>query len=246
MEKNLYEQFEEIHTDHWWFRGRLKILNAVFQNFLKPPAAGQNFEILDVGCGTGSYFEILGKYGKVSGTESSPEVIKTLRARGVNNEIFLAELPNMNLRKKFDCVTAFEIIEHVEEDEASLRNIADHLKPDGLLIGTVPAYRWLWSPHDDLAHHKRRYTRPELIEKLKRAGFTAVKISYYNTFLFPIAVLVRFLKKTLLKKMAPVSDFSVSAGPLDAVFEKVFAAERWWLNFFNFPFGFSLLFIARK
>lgn len=241
MEEALYRQFEEICVDHWWFRGRLMILKSVFEKFIPVPS-----EILDVGCGTGSYFNILDKFGKVSGTESSPKVIDDLRSRNIQNEIFIAELPKMNLGRKFDCVTAFEILEHVEDDQAALRNIGDHLKDAGLLIGTVPAYRWLWSKHDDLAHHYHRYTKGELEKKLATAGFKIKKISYYNTFLFPIAATVRLLKKTLLKKVLPVSDFSIKGGMLDIVWEKIFAFERHFLKFLNFPFGFSLVFIAYK
>lgn len=241
MEQALYRQFEEICTDHWWFRGRLKILKSIFKQFIPPSS-----EILDVGCGTGSYFNILDKFGKVSGTESSSKVIDDLRSRNIQNEIFIAELPKMNLGRKFDCVTAFEILEHIGDDQAALQNIANHLKDSGLLIGTVPAYRWLWSKHDDLAHHHHRYTEKELSIKLKAAGFLIKKISYYNTLLFPIAATVRILKKTLLKNILPVSDFSVGAGPLDFFWEKIFAFERHFLKFLNFPFGFSLIFIASK
>lgn len=241
MELKIYQQLEKIFIDHWWFRGRLKILGAIFRKFLKSP-----LEILDVGCGTGSYFTILETFGNVSGVESSQLAIDNLLKRGVKNKIFKADLPNMQLGKKFDCVTALEIIEHTEDDRKTLRNIAEHLHDNGILIGTVPAYRWLWSKHDDLAHHRHRYTRKDLLDKLRNAGFHVEKISYYNSLLFPIAVTVRLLKKTLLKNVTSVSDFSITAGPLNFLFEKVFASERYWLIYSNFPFGLSIIFIARK
>lgn len=241
MELKIYQQLEEIFTDHWWFQGRLKILEMIFGKFLKYPS-----EILDVGCGTGSYFSILEKFGNVSGVESSQLAIDNLLKRGVKNKIFKAELPFMQLGKKFDYITALEIIEHIEDDKKTLCNIAEHLHDNGVLIGTVPAYRWLWSKHDDLAHHKHRYTKTDLLDKLRDAGFHVEKISYYNSFLFPIAAVVRLLKKTLLKNAVLVSDFSITAGPLDFLFEKIFASERYWLTYLNFPFGLSLIFVARK
>ena len=246
MDSRLYNEFSEIYEDHWWFKGRLKILESIFDGYLRPLAAGKQISILDVGCGTGSYFPILSRYGKVFGAESDDSAIRELMERKVPAEIYKAELPNMDLKRKFDAATAFEILEHVEEDEAAMKNIFDHLENGGLLIGTVPAYQWLWSKHDELAHHKRRYTRKMLKQHLEEAGFEVVKISYYNTFLFPVAAAVRILKKTILKNILPVSDFSATAGPFDKVFEVIFASEQFWLKRFNFPFGFSLIFVASK
>lgn len=246
MDAKLYKEFSEINESHWWFLGRMKILESVFKKFLGEKEKGGEMQILDVGCGTASYFKSLEKFGNVAGTESSQEVIDELKKRGYKNSFFRAELPGMKLGRTFDCICAFEILEHIEEDKKAIADICAHLNNGGLFIGTVPAFKWLWSRHDELAHHKRRYAGYELKNKLEEAGFKVVKISYYNTFLFPIAASVRLLKKTILKNIAPVSDFTATAGPLDKIFENVFASERHWLKRFNFPFGFSLLFVAEK
>jgi|SRR3989338_2684551 len=246
MDSKLYKEFSEINESHWWFKGRMKILESIFEKFLGGKGNGGQMQILDVGCGTASYFRILEKYGNVSGTESSQEVIDELKNKGLKNTFFRAELPGMKLGRAFDCITAFEILEHIEEDKKAVVDIYAHLNNGGLLIGTVPAFKWLWSRHDELAHHKRRYTGYELKNKLEEAGFKVMKISYYNTFLFPIAAPVRLLKKTILKNVVPISDFKATAGPFDKIFENVFAFERHWLKRFNFPLGFSLLFVASK
>lgn len=245
MDAKLYKEFSEVNETHWWFLGRMKILESIFEKFLGG-RGNSRLQILDVGCGTASYFKALEKFGNVSGTESSEDVINELKSKGYKNTFFRAELPNMKLGETFDCVCAFEILEHVEMDQEAISDINAHLNEGGLLIGTVPAFKWLWSRHDELAHHKRRYTVGEMRNKLEEAGFEILKISYYNTFLFPIAAPVRLLKKTILKNTAPVSDFAATAGPLDKIFEIVFASERHWLKRFNFPFGFSLIFVASK
>ena len=246
MERKLYKEFAEIYESHWWFRGRLKILESIFEKFLRPPFFKKRLSILDVGCGTGSYFGILSGYGDLFGTESDNSVIEDLEKRKVPAEIFKAELPHMDLGRKFDVITAFEILEHLENEHSVFKNIFDHLERGGMFIGTVPAYRWLWSKHDELAHHKRRYTKEMIAQRLQETGFTTIKISYYNTLLFPIGAVVRILKKTILKNALPVSDFATSSGVFDFLFESMFASERHFLKHFSFPFGFSLIFVAKK
>ena len=144
----------------------------------------------------------------------------------------------------FDLITALDVIEHIDDDVGSISAIRALLVPGGKCIFTVPAYMFLWSAHDEMNQHKRRYTLPELNEKLVQAGFTVEKISYYNTLLFPAVFLVRMLNNVLQREGASDTDMPGSA--MNYVLKKIFGIEKYLLRYFNLPFGVSVLAVVRK
>jgi len=144
----------------------------------------------------------------------------------------------------FDVITALDVIEHIDDDVGSLKAMHSLLKPDGKIVITVPAYMFLWSSFDEINEHKRRYTRPELREKLIEAGFTIEKISYYNTLLFPAVFIVRMLNIILNRDGA--SDIDMPSKPVNSILGFIFGLEKYLLRAFNLPFGVSVLAVVKK
>ncbi|SFU91520.1 Methyltransferase domain-containing protein [Polaromonas sp. YR568] len=146
--------------------------------------------------------------------------------------------------KYFSLVTALDVIEHVEDDRAALSAIYAKMAPNGRGVITVPAFMFLWSEHDVLNEHKRRYRLDDLRTKLLDAGFTIEKLSYFNTFLFPLISLVRIANNLLRRKGG--SDVELPPSFINYTLKKIFGAEKYFLRFLNFPFGVSLLAVVRK
>jgi SAM-dependent methyltransferase len=148
--------------------------------------------------------------------------------------------------ESFDLVTALDVLEHIDDDLSALKELRRTMKTDGTLFVTVPAYGFLWSEHDEALHHRRRYAASELRNKLTRCGFRVQRISYYiSTLFFPILV-ARFLQSIFKKSVEPSTSHILLPNWLNSLLIWILDVERGILNWMNFPFGVSLLCIARK
>ena len=242
MNIEMYRIFFEIQKKHWWFVTRKDIvIDHVNRYFSKDGAV----KILDIGCGSGLMLNDLKNVGKTYGMDMSDEAI------GFSKEIFDGKVEKGSLpdqlpfkAETFDLVTALDVIEHIEDDTGSVQAIHSLLAPGGMCVFTVPAYMFLWSGHDEVNEHKRRYTLPELKQKLAEAGFTVEKISYYNTFLFPLVYLTRMLNNLLGRSGASDTDMPGSAA--NYVLRGIFGIEKYLLRYIDFPFGVSILAVVRK
>ena len=145
--------------------------------------------------------------------------------------------------ESFDAVCCFDVIEHVDDDHGAVRALTGLLVPGGYLVATVPAYQWMWSHHDTLHHHKRRYTRVEMVRLFEGAGLKVRKASYFNALLFPAAAAVRIGKNLLGLKGA---DDAMPSRPVNWLLERLFASEAAWLRRGSLPFGLSIVVIGRK
>jgi len=153
-----------------------------------------------------------------------------------------AELP---FGGPFDMVGAFDVIEHIDDDVGSLKALRSTLKEEGSAVFTVPAYKFLWSRHDDFNQHKRRYTRPQFRKALQDAGFKVSFISYYNTFLFPAVLGVRILKKIF--RIKDKTDMEIlNRGLVNRLLLALFSFERHLLKCVALPFGVSIIAVCRK
>ncbi|MFQ5822869.1 MAG: class I SAM-dependent methyltransferase [bacterium] len=245
MEKRTYELFKNLQERHWWFVGRRKILLTILDSLID----SKPIRILDVGCGTGVMVKYFGQFGEIWGVDSSKEAVEACRKENLPN-VYLDS--QFHMREEFvDLITCLDVIEHIEDDVGFLKRYVRYLKKDGALILTAPAYKFLWSDHDVVNHHKRRYSKRELVELVLALDFKIQKVTYFNTFLFPPIALIRILhkiKRTFIKvnvdKMD--SDFEFVHNYLDTILSWVFASERYLLKNHRFPFGVSLLCIARK
>jgi SAM-dependent methyltransferase len=242
MDEALYTQHDLLDEDHWWFLGRRRIVLSILGSFLGPRAGRE--QILDVGCGTGGMLRALQELGEVTGMDTSRFAVERARERcGCRVEWGVLPEPVPFEPGSFDIVTALDVIEHVDDDVGALRTIHTLLRPGGVFLCTVPAFRFLWSGHDELNHHRRRYRRAELRERLVRSGYRIRKLTYFNFVLFAPIALIRLVGRLSGRKR---SDFELPFRPVNGMLARIFGVERYLLRFTSFPFGVSLLAVCEK
>jgi SAM-dependent methyltransferase len=199
--------------------------------------------ILDVGCGTGANLEMLSQFGNAEGVDVSDDALDFCRRKDLTVQKGLAEtLPYDN--ESFDVTTALDVVEHLDDDIAGLKEMYRVTKRGGYSLIFVPAFMWLWGVQDDISNHRIRYTKKQIVERLEKAGFIVERATYANwTFFAPILAGRTLMKLTGIK---PESENNVNVSALNGVFGKVFSSERFWLKNFNFPFGVSIVVVAKK
>jgi len=238
---------------HWWFATRTRSLLGMLDRYV--PAGVDGRRVLDVGCGAGNMFHHLARYGKVEGVDNNPRPLAIARSRGYRvHEASGEGMPVPDAH--FDLVAALDVIEHVGDDLAVLRECWRACRPGGILVVTVPAFQWLWSHNDEINAHRRRYSRAQLAEKLQEAGFTVRRITYNNFFIFPLAAALILLRRGTDRApalAAPATDeevYQVEMEPaprgLNGVLGVVGGLEAWALRWINMPAGTSLIGIAQK
>ncbi len=243
MEDIMYDYFYRIENKHWWFQSRREIILRLINKYYSKKA---DCKVLDIGCGTGSMLNYLFSYGEVQGIDCSKKAIDYSKKKSPNAKVSIGSLPYDLPREKFDLILSLEVLEHVDKDDEALKSINNILKPEGTFILTVPANQFLFSAHDRINLHKRRYSLKELKLKLEKAGFEIKKISYYNTFLFIPATLVILFKKIFDSKK-PKSHFEkIPHFFLNGILKTIFSMEKHLLPSVNFPCGVSLIAVVSK
>ena len=244
MQQHTYAIMDEVEGSHWWFVGRRAILET-FLRKITAAASGQlsDVSILDVGCGTGANLEMLSQFGKAEGVDVSDDALEFCKRKGLTAQKGLAEkLPFGD--ESFDITTALDVVEHLDDDVAGLKEMFRVTKKGGHSLIFVPAFMWLWGVQDDISHHSIRYTKKQIIERVEQAGFTVERATYANfTFFTPILVGRTLMKVTGIK---PESENNVNVSALNGFFGKLLSAERFWLKNFDFPLGVSIVLTARK
>ncbi len=246
MTPELYEKFEQEEARHWWFEGRRRVLRTVLARHLLPRA---HRRLLDVGCGTGGMFPLLEEFGEVTGAEYSPDARERAARRFPGRAVLPCALPDQLPAGTWDVVTSFDVLEHVEDAVGSLETMRARLPHDGQVVVTVPAHQFLWSHHDDVNHHFRRYSRKQLVSQLSAAGLRVTWVSAYNSWLFPAVVAARLAEKALPACCAPGPRRPTSTrrpGPSNAVLTRLFASERHALARGSLPLGVSLVAVAQR
>jgi SAM-dependent methyltransferase len=258
MEQHTYGIMHEVEGSHWWFVGRRAILESFLREIVKsfesrlqaaspneePAEAGtQNIKILDVGCGTGANLEMLSQFGAAEGVDVSEDALEFCRQKGLKVQKGLAEeMPFAD--GSFDLVTALDVVEHLDDDVAGLKEMRRVMADDGRALIFVPAFMWLWGVQDDISNHRIRYTKKQIIERLEKAGFEVERATYANiTFFAPVLAGRTIMKLTGLK---PASENNINISALNGLFGKIFSAESVWLKRANIPFGVSIVVVAKK
>ena len=240
MDRIVYDRMAAHDSTHWWYRARRDILHALLVRAKLPKDA----RILEIGCGTGHNLPMLSQFGRVEAIEIDPaaRAIASARLGHEAGDAPLPTLPGVD-REAYDLVAVLDVVEHIEDDVAALRAIADTLKPGGRVLATVPAHPWMWSAHDVVNHHHRRYTKATFRKAAEAAGLTVAGIGWFNSLLFPIAVGARAAGKLMGKND---SDDSPPPGPVNALFEKVFGLERYLVGRLPLPPGLSIWAVLEK
>jgi SAM-dependent methyltransferase len=238
----------DVEERHWWYRGRRAVLEAVLDGLGPAVEAGAGARILDAGCGSGRNMVALARRGTVTGVELATQSVEVARARAAGPVLpGSLDEPLPFGDGAFDLAVALDVLEHVGDDGAALRELARVVAPGGRLLVTVPQYGWLWGEHDVLSHHHRRYTRALLLGRAAAAGFAAERVTAFNAVLLaPIAV-ARFAQRAR-RRAQPASDLGrTPQGPVNAALESLLRAEAALIRRGrDLPAGVSLLAVLRR
>jgi SAM-dependent methyltransferase len=243
MQEHTYSIMYEVEGKHWWFAGRRRIISAFVEQVCRD-IGKRRPRILDVGCGTGANLQMLANFGVAEGVDVSTEALEFCRARGLSRvKQGAAEmLPYEDA--SFDLVTGLDVVEHLDDDIAGLREMYRVLRPRGRALVFVPAFMFLWGVQDDVSNHRRRYTLGQLKQKFTEAGFTVERATYANITFFAPILLGRVLMR--LFGWRPASENNINIGALNGLLGRILGAESWWLRRLSFPFGVSIVCVARR
>jgi SAM-dependent methyltransferase len=241
MDAIAYRSLRDLQDRHWWFVGRLSIVSHLIRRFTQLP---QRSRILEAGCGYGGNLRMLEQFGDLHAFEVEDQArayASTFVKRPVVHGLLPEKVGFEN--ESFDLVAVLDVLEHIDDDLGSLRALRERLTEGGSLMLTVPALPWLWSEHDEIHHHKRRYTKAGLKRVLREAGLEPIVIGYFNTLLFPLAMVQRLALRLTggrhrTDEMPPTL--------LNGVLSKLFAFERHLVGRVPLPIGLSLYAIARQ
>lgn len=235
----------DVDEHHWWYRGRREVIGAELDRLPLNGAA----RALDAGCGSGRTLLQLARYcPEVAGLELNQEAAEVARGRGSFDVQIgrVEELPWPG--ESFDLITCLDVIEHTPDDVVALEELRRVTRPGGWLLLTVPAYQALWSRHDEVNHHYRRYSRQRLLRALRDSGWTLERITSFNSVLLPAAAAVRLLQRgTDGADGEGTGDLHLPPPLLNRMLELPMRAEaRWLARGRHLPAGLSLLAVARS
>ncbi len=239
MERIVYDQMAQLDQRHWWYRARREVLAALIRRRARPPTGAR---LLEIGCGTGHNLAMLGEFGEVDALELDA-IARAVAEKRLGRPVMGAPLPELRgvPERHYDLIGAFDVIEHIDDDRAALASIAKRLKPGGRLLITVPAHQWMWSAHDEVNHHQRRYSKRTLNALIGGSPLKLEAIGYFNSLLFPLAVAQRLVSRLSGSKD---SDLAMPPAPVNYAFERGFAAERFLIGRVPLPPGLSLFAVA--
>jgi SAM-dependent methyltransferase len=251
MEDTVYKEFLELEDGHWWFRGRRAIFISLLDTYLGRDRPEGRL-VMDVGCGVGGMLQPLEKYGRTVGTDVTFQGLKHCADRGFPRLVASNGPESPFLDGVFDGITAFDALEHIEDDVGTLREFHRMLKPGGIVVASGPAYQFLYAQQDRNTHHFRRYSRGVFTSRAREAGFEIVKATYINFWLFPLILPVVLSMKLLqaIRPPAPSQDGSNVGIPIPKLANEtlaaIFCSEAKLLRYFSAPTGHSLVMVARK
>lgn len=247
MKENIFEQYYNLENTHWWFSG----MRLIYKKMIKQFNICDNYSlILDVGCGPGMILNDFKKYGDVFGFDKSQTALEFCKKRGVGTRIFQATATRIPIKtESVDCVTSFGVIEHIDEQDDVLSELFRVCKPGAKAILMTSAFKLLWSYHDEIVGHKRRYSINELKDSVKQAGFIVNRISYINAFIFPAVLVIRLLQRLINfrpKNYEKINDLFVVPKPINIFLKGILALESLIVPFINLPFGVNIIAVIQK
>jgi SAM-dependent methyltransferase len=248
MEAAEYRKLAEVEDKMWYFRAlHGHIERELAARFGSDASAART--LLDAGCGTGGLIRRLAPRHPAwrwTGVDMEPLACALARERTADAKAEIREASVTALpygEAAFDAVVSADVLYHVEDDAAALRQFFRVLRPGGVVVINVPAYRWLWSYHDEAVHARRRYARGEVLAKLRAGGFASARATHWNALPLPLVI----ARRKFFPAPRDGSDVRLFPAPVEAAFNAAMAAERAWLGAFgSLPFGCSIFAVARK
>ena len=249
MEQSLYLEMFNMEEKHWWFRAKRKIVFTILNNLFKNrKQAEDKIKISDIGCGCGINLLRLNQMGfDATGIDFDDNALSHCKQRGVK-AVKGNITDGLNIETdSYDACFMLDVLEHVPDEKAALKEALRIVRPNGYIIATVPAYQWLWTKRDEHHHHKRRYTKKALLKCISANTNADITIaSYYNSFLFPLALVARLFSK-VTNRCEKTNDLKIPFGFLNELLFNIFSLERFHLTKgFSFPFGLSILVVIKK
>ncbi|MDR3695461.1 class I SAM-dependent methyltransferase [Mucilaginibacter sp.] len=248
MNKEYYAEYFKLERTHWWFKVRERIIEDVIKSHI---IVHKDLSILNIGAATGRTSEMLSKYGTVKSLEYDEDCCEFTRQKLnipiIHGSILYLPFPD----NSFDLVCAIDVIEHIEDDKAGINEMERVCKSNGNIFITVPAFAGLWSHHDVVNQHFRRYRMPQVVNLFGSLNNGRIIFkSYFNSLLFPPVYAFRKLSKIIPEKWIrrdSGSDFSVTQSSIiNKLLFNIFYLERLLLKFMKFPVGVSIIFLWKK
>jgi ubiquinone/menaquinone biosynthesis C-methylase UbiE len=243
IKRNLtsYDVENKVESFHWWFAVRRKLIKSIISSIHIP----LNHFVLDIGCGAGSNLKVLLSSGiHAIGIDRSIYILSLL-SKKIECPLVNGDLTKLPIRaNSVGLIIAMDILEHLDDDAKGINEFYRVLIQGGIIFITVPAFTFLWGIQDIVTGHKRRYSRKEILKKLRGAGFDILKSSYFNFILFPLILLARRLIRLLGLKIE--SENKINFPLINFFLKSIFSLEVYLLKYISFPFGVSFFCIARK
>lgn len=252
MKTEVYDQINELEKEHWWYKGMFALSrDQLEQHVFRDYAGSGKHTILDIGCGTGYWTNELLSRGIVFAADNSKKALAICRRKGLSNLIECSADALPISSESCDLITALGVIEHLDDDRGLAKEMYRALKPGGYGVLLTSAYMFLWSEHDDVAYHKRRYTARELKDIMRQAGLEVVKISYVNFFMFLPVMLIRLARSIKFSKDRQSAgsqspDLYMPTPLVNRALYSLLRMESKILKYLNLPFGVSLFMIVKK
>jgi SAM-dependent methyltransferase len=243
-----FKKLYDVEGDNFWFKSRNKVIQGLFKKYLGENKAA---EVLEIGCGTGYVLNGLkDRFPSYSliGSEIHLKGIEFAKKRLPEVDFIQLDATRIPFQEKFDAVGAFDVLEHIEEDVEVMKNVHKSLKKGGLFFISVPQYMFMWSQADDMAFHKRRYTRSEMKQKLESVGF---EVAYLSSFVFTLFPLMYTSRKLRGKEERKTDKEDMEEFNIPPIVNKTFSAfmkidEFLIKNGIKLPFGGSVIAVAKK
>jgi len=241
MHPEEFREMQAIEESHFWFAGKRLLLHALLDR-----AGGARGRMLDVGCGTGGILLSLAGDADVVGLDSDALPLRFCRDKGLREVVQGSALALPFADGSFDACVTFDVLEHVDDERLLLGELRRVLRPGGRAVISVPAFRALWSQHDETFQHRRRYRQSELLARVREAGFAIEWSSYTNFFVFPPALVWRVLRRWARIAPGMRTDFFVPPRIVNRALIFAYWCEAQLLRRVRLPFGVSAACVARR
>ena len=239
MENDYGQAYKRLYREHWWWRSREEFLIRVIQGLCLPA----NPNILDLGCGDGLFFDRLAEFGgTIEGLESDPSLVS--RETAERYRIHIGPLDRtFGPIKRYTLILMLDVLEHLQNPEESLKQAVELLEPGGRLVLTVPAFRCLWTNHDNMNHHYTRYTKRSLATVAKIANLRIDRCQYFFHWLVPLKLVVRLKERLIQSQPKPPN---IPSPIVNRTLLALSLLEQRLFGNFSLPVGTSLLAVGKR